>query len=151
MRRGCRLERSFLTARSQPDDGDQNGGYSQDDIVLNMLGDQARGLGRFLFDGFVHNRVSAEEFFNLYVVPSHPSPSKLHFLLAYLQVTTIDHFGNDVAVVFQLEVDQVRFTVFDLIDGRLLSGIGVDVGEGAIMEDGSDIKWSLGFVLVLEP
>src|SRR5438876_9223613 len=70
------------------------------------------------------------------LLPSHPSSSKLHFLLAYLQVTVVNHFGNDVAVVLQLKVNQIGLAVFDFVNGRLLAGIGVDVSEGAVVEDG---------------
>src|SRR5438309_899680 len=84
------------------------------------------------------------------LLPSHPSPSKLHFLLAYLQVTVVNHFGNDVTVVLQLEVDQVWLAVLDFIDGWLFAGIGMDVGEGAVVEDGRDLEGLLRLVVVLK-
>src|SRR5437867_1772826 len=114
------------------------------------LGIRPGGLGAFCSMGsfiIVCQRKSSSTY---KLLPSHPSPSKPHFLLAYLQVTAVNHFGNDVTVVLQLKVDQVWLAVLDFIDGWLFAGIGMDVGEGAVMEDGCDLEGLLGLIVVLE-
>src|SRR6267378_483655 len=60
-----------------------------------------------------------------------------------LQIALVNHFGNHVGSVPELEIDEVRFLVLDFVQGKLLGGGGLDVGELVVMVDSSHREWLL--------
>src|SRR6266851_5813077 len=62
--------------------------------------------------------------------------AEIQFLLADREISRVDDFGNDVDAVLELEGDQIRFPVFDLVQRWFFSRAAADVGEGFIVIDG---------------
>src|SRR5712664_1492130 len=66
------------------------------------------------------------------------SAVKVQFLFANGEVPGVDHFGNDVDAVLQLEWDQVRFPVLDLVQRWFFSRPAADIRESFVVVDGRD-------------
>src|SRR6267143_6249675 len=63
---------------------------------------------------------------------------EVQFPLANGEIAGVEDFGNDVDAVFQLEVEQIRFPVLDLVQRWFLSRAAADIREGFIVVDGRD-------------
>ncbi len=61
-------------------------------------------------------------------------------MLADFEIALIDHRGDDVGAVLQLEGDEVGLAVLQLVDGELLRGRRLDVGEFVVVIDRGDIE-----------
>src|ERR1700679_120173 len=77
-------------------------------------------------------------------------PLKVELALADFEVALIDHGGDDVGAVLQLEGDEVGLAVLQLVDGQLLGGRRLDVGELVIVIDGRDIEGRFAVIAVIE-
>ncbi len=62
-------------------------------------------------------------------------PLEGQFLVSDGKVSVVDDLGSDVHPVFNLEVDEVRLSVFDFVESWLLRGVTLDVGESLVVID----------------
>src|SRR5579859_3164725 len=65
-------------------------------------------------------------------------PREVQLLFPKREVTGIDDLGNDVDAVFDLERNEVRFSVLDFIENGLLARCGTNVRKGIVVIDGRD-------------
>src|SRR5882762_3882474 len=65
-------------------------------------------------------------------------PREVQLLFPKSEVTGIDDLGNDVDAVFDLERNEIRFSVLDFIENGLLARCGTNVGKGIVVIDGRD-------------
>src|SRR5215469_13467528 len=76
------------------------------------------------------------------------APPKGDLLLSDDEISVIDDLGGDIDAVFKLEVEEVRSSVFDFVEGRFLAGAALDVGKRLVVVDHRDTKWLVGSLLV---
>jgi len=62
-------------------------------------------------------------------------PLEGQFLVSDGKVSVVDDLGSDIHPVFNLEVDEVRLSVFDFVESWLLRGVTLDVGESLVVID----------------
>jgi len=62
-------------------------------------------------------------------------PRKGELLFADGEIAAVENLGNDVGAVHQIEIYDIRFAVFDFVNGRLLGSCTSDVGEAVVVED----------------
>src|SRR6266851_7763181 len=74
------------------------------------------------------------------------SPRERQSLFADGEVTAVEDLGNDVDAVFELEVDQVGFSVLHFVQSRFFPRGTLDVGEGVVVIDrGNEERFARGF------
>src|SRR6266481_4523824 len=72
-------------------------------------------------------------------------PRKRQFLFADDEVAAVEDLGDDVNAVFELEIDQVGFSVLYFVQGRFFPRGTLDVGEGVIVIDsGNEERFAHG-------
>src|SRR5437588_6325015 len=76
------------------------------------------------------------------------APPKGDLLFPDDEISVIDDLGGDIDAVFQLEVEEVRLSVFDFVEGGFLAGAGLDVGKGLVVVDHGHTKRLVGGLLV---
>src|SRR5215470_3213904 len=60
---------------------------------------------------------------------------EVQLFLAYGQITGVHDFRDDIHTVFELERNEIRFSVLDFIERRLLPCGAADIGEGFVVID----------------
>src|SRR5579862_5665360 len=63
----------------------------------------------------------------------HVAAFERHFFLANRQVPVVDDLGCHINSAVVLEIDQVRLSVFEFIQGWLFASRAVDIGELVVM------------------
>ncbi len=71
-------------------------------------------------------------------------------LLADFHVSVIHNLGDDVRAVAELVADRIRLAIFQFVNGKLLRGRRLDVGELGIVVDGFDVERLIVAVDVVE-
>src|ERR1700730_10913478 len=79
---------------------------------LEILGRQSCGFSSFVFDCLFHKTSPIYSSGSCLV----SLPVERHSLFPDDQIAAVDDLGNDVDAAFMVEIDQVRFAVFDLVD-----------------------------------
>src|SRR6266850_1895733 len=77
-------------------------------------------------------------------------PLKGHFLVANDEIAVINDLGSDVHPVFNLEVDEVRLSVFDFVESRFLWSGTLDIGKRLVVIDHrEEERLASGFLIQL--
>src|SRR5258708_24368826 len=72
-------------------------------------------------------------------------PRKRQFLFADGEIAAVEDLGDDVNAVFELEIDQVGFSVLYFVQGRFFPRGTLDVGESVVVIDrGNEERFARG-------
>src|SRR5208337_4705409 len=71
----------------------------------------------------------------------HRAPGKRQLVFADGEVPVVDDLWSDADAVFELEGDQVRLAVLDLIESGFFPRAALDVGERVVVVDGGNQEW----------